>query len=73
MLFADDSQNTVLMGFEDLRRPWGDNDFNDAVFSIYATPEGAFAGSEIATAPAPGLAILGLLGLAFFPRVRKKA
>ena len=73
MLFADDSQNTVLMGFEDLRRPWGDNDFNDAVFSIYATPEGAFAGSEIATAPAPGLAVLGLLGLAFLPRVRKKA
>ena len=59
MLFSDESQNSVLMGFEDLVRPWGDNDFNDAVFTVYSTPEGAFAGSEISTAPVPGLGVMG--------------
>lgn len=71
MLFADESENAVLMGFEDLIRPWGDNDFNDAVFTIYATPEGAFSGSEIATAPVPSLAIMGLIALVLLPRRNK--
>lgn len=28
----------VVLGFEDLPRTWGDNDFNDAVFSVKTTP-----------------------------------
>ena len=72
MMFSDDSQTSVIMGFEDLRRPWGDNDFNDATFTIYATPEGAFAGSEIATAPVPGLGVLGLLAFALIPVARRQ-
>ena len=72
MLFADSSQNSVLMGFEDLHRPWGDNDFNDAVFTIYSTPEGAFAGSQISTAPVPGLGVFGLAMVAVVAARRKR-
>ncbi|MBE1298604.1 MAG: LruC domain-containing protein [Alteromonadaceae bacterium] len=38
VLLYDDEVQEVIMGFEDLPRTWGDNDFNDAVFSVKATP-----------------------------------
>ena len=41
-------ENQLLLGFEDLRRPYGDNDFNDAVFIIRTTPEDGYTTEEIA-------------------------
>lgn len=41
VLLYDEEVEEVILGFEDLPRTWGDNDFNDAVFSIKATPETA--------------------------------
>lgn len=34
----DDVREILLLGFEDLNRPGGDNDFNDAVFYVTANP-----------------------------------
>lgn len=71
MMFEDDSQEQVIMGFEDLNRvdrtanDYGyrsDNDFNDAVFIVSSDPATAFGDSNIATAPLPPLG-QGLLGL----------
>lgn len=53
----------VIMGFEDLNRNSGDNDFNDAVFIVHSDPLGSLAGSTIPTvsaAPSPGVT-LGLM------------
>ncbi|MCR9257692.1 MAG: DUF4114 domain-containing protein [Alphaproteobacteria bacterium] len=33
-----EDQNTLILGFEDLKRPYGDNDFNDAVFVVNTSP-----------------------------------
>ncbi|MDD1783950.1 DUF4114 domain-containing protein [Enterovibrio sp. ZSDZ35] len=72
MLFADDNQEQVIMGFEDLNRAdntandWNigsDEDFNDAIFMISSDPVDAFSGSNIATAPLPPMA-QSLIGLA---------
>lgn len=52
MLFNGQDQESILMGFEDLMRPWGDNDFNDAVFRINSNPIEAIAGTNIPTAVA---------------------
>jgi LruC domain-containing protein len=41
VLLYDEEVSEVILGFEDLPRTWGDNDFNDAVFSIKSTPETA--------------------------------
>jgi LruC domain-containing protein len=41
VLLYDEEVKEVILGFEDLNRNWGDNDFNDAVFSIKSTPETA--------------------------------
>ena len=41
VLLRDPSTSQVVLGFEDLSRLTGDNDFNDAVFSIKVTPETA--------------------------------
>ncbi len=38
LLLNDRSLEKVLIGFEDLNRPQGDNDFNDAVFYVTASP-----------------------------------
>ena len=61
IMFADDTQTDVIMGFEDLNRVqlrWdgrqvSDEDFNDAVFMVTADPASAFGESNIVTAPAP--------------------
>ena len=41
----------VVLGFEDLPRTWGDNDFNDAVFSVKTTPESALDTENLITIP----------------------
>jgi len=35
---ADPNRELFLLGFEDIDRPGGDNDFNDAIFYVTATP-----------------------------------
>ena len=51
VLLYDDEVDEVIMGFEDLPRTWGDNDFNDAVFSVKATPESAIKADDLVTMP----------------------
>ena len=82
MLFADESREEVIMGFEDLNRDdpssndWNirsDNDFNDAVFIITSDPVDAFGDSNIATGPAPllgagGFGMALLCGLSWLAR-----
>ncbi|TPV54304.1 LruC domain-containing protein [Aestuariibacter sp. GS-14] len=41
----------VVLGFEDLPRTWGDNDFNDAVFSVKTTPSTALDKSNLIIMP----------------------
>lgn len=41
VLLYDQEVSEVIIGFEDLPRTWGDNDFNDAIFSVKATPNTA--------------------------------
>ncbi len=42
VIFHDsDSSNMNVLVFEDIRRPGGDQDFNDAIFGIQTTPENA--------------------------------
>ncbi|GEA08097.1 LruC domain-containing protein [Alteromonas sp. KUL42] len=41
----------VVLGFEDLPRTWGDNDFNDAVFSVKTTPSSALDTADLITIP----------------------
>ena len=38
VLLKDTERNLLLMGFEDLNRTGGDNDFNDAMFYVTANP-----------------------------------
>jgi LruC domain-containing protein len=38
VLLHDDTADKFLLAFEDLQRPYGDNDFNDAVFYITSNP-----------------------------------
>lgn len=52
VLLVDDATNEVVLGFEDLSRVTGDNDFNDAVFSIKVTPETALDTSTLNLIPA---------------------
>lgn len=51
VLLYDAEVSEVILGFEDLPRTWGDNDFNDAVFSIKATPETAIDTQAITRIP----------------------
>lgn len=78
MMFSDQSQDELILGFEDLNRTdntandynyTSDEDFNDAIFRIRTNPEAALsetnvsvANSELLSAPAPSLGA-GLLGL----------
>ncbi len=41
VLLKDDARQLLLLGFEDINRPSGDKDFNDAVFYITASPYSA--------------------------------
>ncbi|WP_416900148.1 MAG: DUF4114 domain-containing protein [Minwuia sp.] len=57
MLNVSDA-NQIVVGFEDLNRATGDNDFNDAVFIVRSDPAEALQNSNIpkvSAAPAPGL------------------
>jgi len=51
VLLLDNEVNEVIIGFEDLPRAWGDNDFNDAVFSVKTTPETALDTSNLTVIP----------------------
>lgn len=76
MLFADNEQRNVIMGFEDLNRTgWSDEDFNDAVFLVTTNPPDAIAGSKILPAPIPplGTSGAGLLLVFAFTFYRRRA
>ncbi|SMF54660.1 LruC domain-containing protein [Alteromonadaceae bacterium Bs31] len=51
VLLFDDEVDEVIIGFEDLPRSWGDNDFNDAVFSVKTTPETAIVTDSLIQMP----------------------
>ncbi|GLS24791.1 LruC domain-containing protein [Marinibactrum halimedae] len=51
VLLYDDSTSETIIGFEDLPRTWGDNDFNDAVFSVKASPESAIDNANLVSIP----------------------
>ena len=51
VLLYDAEVEEVIIGFEDLPRTWGDNDFNDAVFSVKATPASAIDTSVLNDIP----------------------
>lgn len=51
VLLFDQAQSEIVIGFEDLPRTWGDNDFNDAVFSVGATPSSAIDTDNLNTMP----------------------
>lgn len=51
VLLYDEEVSEVILGFEDLPRTWGDNDFNDAVFSVKSTPETAIDKSILIEVP----------------------
>ena len=51
MLLYDEEVAEVILGLEDLPRTWGDNDFNDAVFSIKSTPESAIEKDNLTKVP----------------------
>ena len=50
ILLSNEQEDKFLLGFEDIKRPGGDQDFNDAVFYITATP-GAIDTTDIAIVP----------------------
>lgn len=47
----DQGVDEIILGFEDLPRTWGDNDFNDAIFSVKVTPGNALQLNEITEIP----------------------
>lgn len=51
VLLYDEEVSEVIIGFEDLPRTWGDNDFNDAVFSVKTTPSTAIDRNNLVTMP----------------------
>ncbi|MCF2856559.1 LruC domain-containing protein [Pseudoalteromonas sp. SMS1] len=51
VLLYDEQEQEVVIGFEDLPRTWGDNDFNDAVFSVTASPGSAISSGNLVTMP----------------------
>jgi len=51
VLLYDSEFSEVILGFEDLPRTWGDNDFNDAVFSVKASPGSAINSSALVSIP----------------------
>ncbi len=54
-LLKNDARQLLLLGMEDIDRPGGDRDFNDAVFYITASPYEAIITEEVAEAQtAPG-------------------
>ena len=51
VLLYDAEVEEVILGFEDLPRTWGDNDFNDAVFSVSASPATAINTAVLTEVP----------------------
>ncbi|AOT09445.1 LruC domain-containing protein [Pseudoalteromonas luteoviolacea] len=51
VLLYDEQEQEVVIGFEDLPRTWGDNDFNDAVFSVQSSPGTAIQSSNLVVMP----------------------
>ena len=51
VLLYDEEVQEVIIGFEDLPRTWGDNDFNDAVFAVSASPASAIASDVLVPVP----------------------
>ncbi len=46
VVFYDESTELLVIGFEDLDRRGADNDFNDLIFSVEATPVAALVGVD---------------------------
>jgi hypothetical protein len=74
MMTSEADEDAVILGFEDLVRPYGDNDFNDAVFIVSTDPVTALFADVPSTetvislqaAPSPEIGGLsGLFSLAF--------
>ncbi|MCG8371966.1 MAG: LruC domain-containing protein [Balneolales bacterium] len=54
MIFLkDEDRELLLLGFEDVSRPGGDNDFNDAIFYVTANPYDAIETAEIEAVKKP--------------------
>ena len=51
VLLYDEDVAEVIIGFEDLPRTWGDNDFNDAVFAVKTTPSTAIDSAPLVSVP----------------------
>lgn len=51
VMLYDQEFSEVILGFEDLPRTWGDNDFNDAVFSVKTSPGQALNSSSLVDIP----------------------
>lgn len=47
VLLKDEARELLLLGFEDISRPGGDNDFNDAVFFVSANPYTAIVTDQL--------------------------
>lgn len=77
-MLSIEGENQLLLGFEDLTRPGGDNDFNDAVFLIRTTPEDGFNQENLPSvnpAPAPGIGSIACIifsGAVFAARRKRK-
>lgn len=83
MMNSVSGDNEIILGFEDLVRPYGDNDFNDAVFLVRTDPVTSLFADvptteeviSLQAAPGPSLGggLSGLLALAlgFFGLRRK--
>ena len=54
VLLANNPRQFMVLGFEDLRRPAGDNDFNDAVFIVQPEPWSAVDVSQLPVAEIVG-------------------
>ncbi len=51
VLLFDEESEQVVLGFEDLPRTWGDNDFNDALFALKIDPPTALDLSTLVVMP----------------------
>ena len=51
VMLYDEEVGEVILGFEDLPGTWGDNDFNDAVFSIKTSPGTAIHDESLTNVP----------------------
>ena len=59
VLFVDTENEFMVIGFEDLYRPYGDNDFNDLLFTVHVTPFSAVDGVNADGTTNGNLEVLG--------------